>query len=394
MVENFTLAWSWVIAWNSSWSARFWSDSRWNTVSHGSFMFSPSRMVRRYFPKTVTTATVACGTLRNQENAKNTKTTNAMNRNGSMILPPLSPQPRRAGLHHRRQRLQPGGVLAARRGGVLVHLLRHGVELVDGPLRRPVLLGFVQRGLDRRRPGGRDALAAVQLIQIGARDDHVRGPGHLRLFLRVELVHADERGRVDLVLGKVLARQQLENVETTRDLGRVDTAVVPVCRPVAPDDQIGGVERTAIEVPDLDRVGRVGEVEHRQAALVPRLDHDVAARHGDERSVVRDAVLLLGLRDRTLEVAAELKLLVDNVEDGVGAPGELIRRAAARRGAAPPLVGEDHFGAVVVERRRVPVREVLVRHRIEADGGHRLRDLEQDAVARTAAPPHPARSLH
>src|SRR5712691_2751150 len=32
-------------------------------------MFRPSRMIRRYLPKTVTTPTVACGTLRNIDHA-------------------------------------------------------------------------------------------------------------------------------------------------------------------------------------------------------------------------------------------------------------------------------------------------------------------------------------
>ena len=107
--------------------------------------------------------------------------------------------------------------------------------------------------------------------------------------------------------------------------------------------------------------------------------------HRDDRAVVRDAVLLVGLRRRHLEVAVEHQLLVDDVEDGVGAPVEQIGRAAARRGAAAPLVGEDDLGAVVVERGRVPVGEVLVGDRVEADRVHRIGDVEQDAVARAGA---------
>ena len=41
-------------------------------------------MTRPYLPKTVITATVACGTLRNHENAKNAMMTNAISRKGSI----------------------------------------------------------------------------------------------------------------------------------------------------------------------------------------------------------------------------------------------------------------------------------------------------------------------
>ena len=146
-----------------------------------------------------------------------------------------------------------------------------------------------------------------------------------------------------------------------------------------------GVDRPAIEERDLDRLRRVGEVEHRHAALIPRLHHDVAPRHRDQRAVVRDAVLLLGLRRRHLVVAREPQLAIDDVEDRVGAPGRQIGRAAARPGAAAPFVGEDHLRAVVVERRRMPVGEVLVDDVIEPDRVLRIANVEQDAVARAGA---------
>ena len=90
---------------------------------------------------------------------------------------------------------------------------------------------------------------------------------------------------------------------------------------------------------------------------------------GNQRAVVRDAVLRVGLRRRHLVVAAEHQLLVDDVEDRVGAPVRQIGRAAARPRAAAPLVGEDDLRAVVVERGRVPVGEVLVRSRDRAASG-------------------------
>ena len=174
-----------------------------------------------------------------------------------------------------------------------------------------------------------------------------------------------QRGRRDLVLREELARLQLEDVEPARNLARVDLAVEPVGRPVATEEQLLRVERTAVEERNLLRRGRLGEVEHRDAALVPGLDHDVAARHRDERAVVRDAVLLVALHGGHLVVAGEPQLLVDDVEDGIGAPGDRVDRAAARAGAAAPLVGEDHLRAVVVEGGRVPVGKVLVEHLVE-----------------------------
>ena len=92
-----------------------------------------------------------------------------------------------------------------------------------------------------------------------------------------------------------------------------------------------------------------------------------------------------GLHRRHLEVAGELHLPVDDVEEGVGAPLRSVGRPAAGARAAAPLVGEDHLGAVVVERRRVPVRVVRVTHRIEPHRVHRIGDVEQDAVALAGA---------
>jgi hypothetical protein len=84
------------MAWNSSCSARFWSERRWNTFSHGSLMFSPSRMTRLYLPKTVMTATVDCGTLRNHENRKNrAMTTTTRNPTVPMMLSSYRPVTRR-----------------------------------------------------------------------------------------------------------------------------------------------------------------------------------------------------------------------------------------------------------------------------------------------------------
>ena len=107
--------------------------------------------------------------------------------------------------------------------------------------------------------------------------------------------------------------------------------------------------------------------------------------HRDQRAVVRDAVLGFGLRRRHLVVALEHQLLVDDVENGVGAPVRQVGRAAAGPRAAAPLVGEEDLGAVVVERRRVPVGEVLVGGVVQPLRVHGIRDVHQDAVARAGA---------
>ena len=142
------------------------------------------------------------------------------------------------------------------------------------------------------------------------------------------------------------------------------------------------VDGAAVEVGDLHRFGRVREVDHRDAPLVPGLDENVAPRHRHHGAVVRHAVLLLVLRRRNLEVAPELELPVGDVVDGVGAPVERVVGAASRHHAAAPLVGEQHLRAVVVEGRGMPVREALVDHRIHTGRVQWIRDVEQDAVTR------------
>ena len=142
-----------------------------------------------------------------------------------------------------------------------------------------------------------------------------------------------------------------------------------------------GVLRATVMEGDLHGVLGVAEVEHRDAALIPGLHHDVASRHRNERAVVRNTVLRGGLRGGQLVVALELHLPVLQGEDGVGAPLLRIGRAALRSHATAPLVGEDHLAAVVVERGRVPVREVRVGDGGNADGRRRVPDVEQQAVA-------------
>ncbi len=106
-------------------------------------------------------------------------------------------------------------------------------------------------------------------------------------------------------------------------------------------------------------------------------------------AVVRDAVLQLRLRGRHLEVAVKFQLAVLDGEERVAAPLHLVRRTAARLSAAAPLVGEENFLAVVVERRRVPEGHVGVGRGIEADRMRGVADVQQKphAAARASGEP-------
>ena len=107
--------------------------------------------------------------------------------------------------------------------------------------------------------------------------------------------------------------------------------------------------------------------------------------HRHERAVVRDAVLRLALRGGELVTARELQAVVGVREDRVGAPLAAIGGAAPGAQAAAPLVAEQHLVAGVVERGRVPVREVRVGHVVDAAGPGRVANVEQDPVAGTGA---------
>ena len=95
---------------------------------------------------------------------------------------------------------------------------------------------------------------------------------------------------------------------------------------------------------------------------------------------MRDTVFLFCLRYRELVVAGEVQVVAGAVEDRVRAPRHLVGRTATRCHTATPLVGEENLRSFVVERRRVPVREIRIH-----DGGdslwiRRVLDVEQDTV--------------
>src|SRR5205814_2947579 len=105
---------------------------------------------------------------------------------------------------------------------------------------------------------------------------------------------------------------------------------------------------------------RISEIEYRNTTLIPSLCHDVAPGNGNERAVVGDAVFLLGLSNRKLVVARRIQVVAAAIEDRVGAPGHLVRRPTAWSHTAAPFIGEEHFGALVIDGGRVPVSEVRI----------------------------------
>ena len=133
-----------------------------------------------------------------------------------------------------------------------------------------------------------------------------------------------------------------------------------------------GVDRAAIEVGDLDGMRGVGEIHHRDAALIPGLHQDVASGNRDQRSVVRHAVFKFGLRRRHLVVRSQRQLAVLQSEDGVRAPVHRIGRAATGLPAAAPFVREQHLGAVVAEVGGMPEGVIGIADRVDADRIHRI----------------------
>src|ERR687888_2511538 len=95
---------------------------------------------------------------------------------------------------------------------------------------------MVERGLEGCRTRRLDAVAAFELIEVRARDGHACGPRGALLLLDVELVDAHQACRIDFVLREMLARHQLEHVDSAGDLRTVNAAVVPIGRPVAAGD--------------------------------------------------------------------------------------------------------------------------------------------------------------
>src|SRR5262245_1380793 len=128
-------------------------------------------------------------------------------------------------------------------------------------------------------------------------------------------------------------------------------------------------------------MGDVGPIEDRDAALIPPLHHHFSAGDGDERAVVCDTILDRGLCRWHLVVALEMHLAPFDGEERIGTPLVLVRRTAAWRRTATPLVGEEDLRAIVAECRGMPERVVRVSGGVDADGVGNVTDVEQQAVA-------------
>ena len=193
----------------------------------------------------------------------------------------------------------------------------------------------------------RHSLRALQLIKISISDNQFPRPVNSLLVLHVELRHLDGFRCVDFILGQEFGRREFKDVEAALDLRPVDVAVVPVGGPVAAQHQHFWINWPTIEIGDLDRIGRVGKVHDRDAALVPSLNHDIAARNGNDRAIMSDAVFRVALRGRHFVIARKLKLSAFQMEDRISSPHVRISCAAASTQAAAPFVCENDLFAVI-----------------------------------------------
>ena len=56
-------------------------------------------------------------------------------------------------------------------------------------------------------------------------------------------------------------------------------------------------------------------------------------------------------------MTAEDQFAVNDVIDGICAPGEGVVGSTSWAGATPPLIGKEHLAAIVVEGRGMPIGE-------------------------------------
>src|SRR5206468_11733943 len=94
--------------------------------------------------------------------------------------------------------------------------------------------------------------------------------------------------------------------------------------------------------------------------LIPGLHFDIAAGNGNQRAVVRYAVLTVTLSCRQLVIVGETQLVVLQAKDRIRAPLVRVVWTASRSQAAAPLVGKHDFGAIVRERSGVPIGIVRI----------------------------------
>src|SRR5215831_10656052 len=130
---------------------------------------------------------------------------------------------------------------------------------------------------------------------------------------------------------------------------------------------------------------RIREVHDVNATLVPALYVEVAPRNRDEATVVRDAVLLCGLRSRKLEVGVLRQLLVVRAgdDDRVAAQLHDAPGLTHRARTAAPLIGPDGLLRIVAEPGGVPALEIVgVCYGGQPHRLLRVRDIDHDGMAR------------
>src|SRR5262245_54198332 len=124
----------------------------------------------------------------------------------------------------------------------------------------------------------------------------------------------------------------------------------------------------------------IREIHERDAALIPCLYFEVAARDRNEGSIVGHTILAVALRGGHLVVARKFQFVVLQMEECVSAPLVRIVRAAAGSESATPLIGEHNFLPIIRKRSGVPVRVIRIVYSVEALWINWIFDVQQDSV--------------
>src|SRR6185503_16534912 len=112
---------------------------------------------------------------------------------------------------------------------------------------------------------------------ISLRHNQLLWPLNLLLILNIQLGNSNSLCCIDLVLRQEFRWSEFKNIQASSNLRRVDVSVVPVSRPVATKYQHLRIDRTTIEVSNLNWLSSISEVHDRDATLIPRLNFNVPA---------------------------------------------------------------------------------------------------------------------
>src|SRR5262249_49493174 len=159
-------------------------------------------------------------------------------------------------------------------------------------------------------------------------------------------------------------------------------AVIPIGGPIATEHEVLWIDRPAIEVGDLSWMGCISEIHDGDTTLVPGLYFNVTAGNGNERAVVRYAVLRIALGSRQLVIAGKFQLVILQIENRVRAPNIRVIRPATRAKSAAPFIGENDFLSIIRKRSRVPVCIVWIIHCIHSLWIRRIFNVQENSIAR------------